>query len=148
MLLPILLKSMVSTAVGSVCEQSLGLYKYLREDVFALSPDLLESLLAKSQYWSTDWSYHRVLQQLSDSQVPPKNAGALMNALSNFFPFADGDKTLLAVTAVHDIVRRGNTHVRVDRGTLEQILAEASREGNYALAWAHEYSTPSPASSA
>ena len=132
-LLPILLESMVTTAVGSVREQSLGLYKYLCENEFVLSPDLLESLLAKSRYWSTDLPYQRVLQQLSDSQVPPKNAGALTNALSNFFPFTDGDKTLMAVTAVHDIVRRGNTHVRVDRGTLEQILAGASREGNYEL---------------
>ena len=132
-LLPILLESMVTTGVGSVRVQSLGLYDYLCEHDFDLSPNLLERLLAKSRYWSDDLPYHRVLERLAQSQAPLMNANVITQALANMFPFTDDDKTLVAVKAILAIVSRGDTHVRIDRGMLEQILAGAARVGNYEL---------------
>lgn len=132
-LLPILLESMVTTGVGSVRVQSIALYDYLCKHDFDLSPSLLERLLAKSRYWSDDLPYHKVLQRLAESEAPLLNANAVTQALANLFPFTDADKTLVAVKAILDIVSRGNTNVRIDRGMLEQILAGAARVGNYEL---------------
>ena len=132
--LPILLESMVTTSLSSVRAQSNLLYSYLCRNDFEMSPEFLERLLAQSKYWcDNDLPYHHVLQRLADTEVTPKNPTAVVTTLANFYPFTDTDQTLEALQAIHLIVHRDNTALRVDMGTLEQILAAAARKGKYEL---------------
>jgi hypothetical protein len=141
--LPLLLRSIGKTSLGSVRGKSKFVYDVICEDdAVELRPGDLEHILRNSKFWSDEkLPYHELIQLFAESGGIPRKAHSLANALTNMFPYTDTAQMLTAVEGLHQIVKNcqesddpvTNNILQIDMGALEQIMAGAARKGSHEL---------------
>ena len=135
---PVLLVSLLRQPVHRIGRMAKGLYHFMEQNDYPLTPDKMAHILVFSKYHrQDDLSFPSVLARLVDTGFRPFPPVAIL-VLQNLFPYTNVDKTIVAMKAIIKLQSSWQAgdkfpNYRVDLGTLEHIMAAAARKGSFDL---------------